>query len=325
MDRRAAPAIDKHLAVDIVGVTERAAVAAARWRGRGDEPAADEAAIQGAHRELMRSMITGRIVIGEGEGERLNVGEVVGAGGPELDVAVDALEGTTLCAKNMAGSISVMVVAEQGSLLQVPAAYMEKIAIGPGYPEGVVSLSNTPAQNIEALAKARGVAPSEITALVLDRPRHARLIEAVLATGASVKFITDGDVAGIIHTTNPRQSGVDIYLGSGGAAEGVLAAAALRCLGGQMQGRLVLDTDSKRKQAKELGIRDFSRIYALEDMVKGDCIVCITGVTDGPLLDGVRFTRNTVETHTLLMRAATGVRRRIASTHTDLARFAPEA
>lgn len=322
---RAAPAIDKHLAVDIVGVTERAAVAAARWRGRGDEPAADEAAIQGAHRELMRSMITGRIVIGEGEGERLNVGEVVGAGGPELDVAVDALEGTTLCAKNMAGSISVMVVAEQGSLLQVPACYMEKIAIGPGYPKGIVSLSNTPAQNIEALAKARNVAPSEITALVLDRPRHARLIEAVLATGASVKFITDGDVAGIIHTTNPKQSRVDIYLGSGGAAEGVLAAAALRCLGGQMEGRLVLDTEGKRKHAKALGIADFSRIYALEDMVRGDCIVCITGVTDGPLLDGVRFTRNTVETHTLLMRAATGVRRRMASTHTDLARFAPEA
>ncbi|OYX85233.1 MAG: fructose-bisphosphatase class II [Azorhizobium sp. 35-67-5] len=328
MDGRTVPAIDKHLAVDIVGVTERSAVAAARWRGRGDEPAADEAAIQGAHRELMRSMISGRIVIGEGgEGEvsLLHVGEIVGAGGPELDVAVDALEGTTLCAKNMAGSISVMVVAEQGSLLKVPGGYMEKIAIGPGYPKGVVSLSATPEANINALAKARGVAPSEITALVLDRPRHSRLIDAVLATGASVKFITDGDVAGIIHTTNPRQSGVDIYLGSGGAAEGILAAAALRCLGGQMEGRLVLDSDARRKQAKELGIRDFSRIYGLEDMVQGDCIVCITGVTDGPLLDGVRFTRNSVETHTLLMRAATGTMRRISSTHTDLARFAPDA
>lgn len=327
MKGRPAPVLDRRLAIDAVSVTERAAVAAARWRGRGDEPAADEAAIQGAHRELVRAALTGRIVIGEGaqaDAERLHVGEAVGAGGAEVDIAVDALEGTTLCAKNMAGSISVMVVAEPGSLLQVPAVYMEKVAVGPGYPPGVVSLAATPEANILALAAARGVSASEITALVLDRPRHAKLIEVIRSTGASVKFITDGDVAGIIHTTNPQASGVDIYLGSGGAAEGILAAAALRCLGGQMEGRLVLDTEEKRKQAKAAGLKESSRTYRLDDMVKGDCLVSITGVTDGPLLNGVRIQRDMVETDTLLMRAATGTVRRIASKHQDLGRFVSE-
>lgn len=327
MEGRPDAVLDRHLAIDALSVTERAAVAAARWRGRGDEPAADEAAIQGAHRELMRAQLAGRIVVGEGaqaESERLHVGEAVGAGGPSVDLAVDALEGTTLCAKNMAGSISVMVVAPPGELLQVPAVYMEKVAIGPGYPPGVVSLSAAPEANIQALAAARGVSPSEITALVLDRPRHAKLIEAIRSTGASVKFITDGDVAGIIHTTSPHVSGVDIYLGSGGAAEGILAAAALRCLGGQMEGRLVLDTDAKRKQAKAMGITNASKIYKLTDMVRGDCIVSITGVTDGPLLAGVRIQRDVIETETLLMRAAAGIVRRIGSRHQDLGRFVSE-
>lgn len=327
MGVRATPVLDRRLAIDLVCVTERAAVAAARWRGRGDEPAADEAAMQGAHRELMRTAISGKIVIGEGvlgEVQRLYLGETVGAGGADLDVAVDALEGTTLCAKNMAGSISVLALAERGSLLNAPPVYMEKVAIGPGYPAGVVSLSATPGENIAALAKARGVATSDITALVLDRPRHSALIEAIRTAGASVKLITDGDVAGIIHTTNPRESGVDIYLGTGGAAEGVLAAAALRCLGGQMEGRLVLDTDAKRKQAKAMGIRDAAKIYGVEDMVRGDCLVAATGVTNGPLLNGVRFGRDTIETDTLLMRAATGTLRRIASTHRDLERFMVE-
>ncbi|WP_127089467.1 fructose-bisphosphatase class II [Aquabacter cavernae] len=327
MDTRPAPVLDRRLAIDAVSVTERAAVAAARWRGRGDEPAADEAAIQGAHRELLRAALSGCIVMGEGgqgETERLHVGEAVGTGGIEVDIAIDALEGTTLCAKNMAGSISVIVLAEPGSLLQVPAVYMEKVAIGPGYPPGTVSLSVTPEANIKAVADARGVSPSEITALVLDRPRHGALIEAIRATGASVQFITDGDVAGIIHTTNPQASGVDIYLGSGGAAEGVLAAAALRCLGGQMEGRLILDSDAKRKQAKALGIKDMSAIYGLADMVRGDCLMAISGVTDGPLLSGVRLLRDSVETHTLLMRAATGTVRRISSTHRDLGRFVSE-
>lgn len=327
MEGRPDAVLDRRLSIDAVSVTERAAVAAARWRGRGDEPAADEAAIQGAHRELMRAQLAGRIVVGEGaqaESERLHVGEAVGVGGPTVDLAVDALEGTTLCAKNMAGSISVMVVAPPGGLLQVPAVYMEKVAVGPGYPAGVVSLSATPEANIQALATARGVPPSEITALVLDRPRHAKLIEAIRSTGASVKFITDGDVAGIIHTTSPQVSGVDIYLGSGGAAEGILAAAALRCLGGQMEGRLVLDTDAKRKQAKVMGITNPSKIYRLDEMVRGDCIVSITGVTDGPLLAGVRILRDVIETETLLMRAAAGIVRRIASKHQDLGRFVSE-
>ncbi len=327
MDGRATSVLDRRLAIDLVSVTERAAVAAARWRGRGDEPAADEAAMQGAHRELMRSAVAGRIVIGEGsEGEvpRLYDGEAVGAGGIALDLAVNALEGTTLCAKNMAGSLSVLVFADPGSILAAPPVYMEKIAVGPFYPAGIVSLSASPGENIAALAKARGVAPSEITALILDRPRHSSLIEAVRAAGASVKLISDGDVAGIINTTNPRQSGVDIYMGSGGAAEGVLAAAALKCLGGQMEGRLVLDTDAKRKQAKALGIRDPSQIYGLDDMVRGDCMVAITAVTDGPLLNGVRLGRDAIETETLLMRAATRTLRRVISTHRDLDRFAVE-
>lgn len=283
--------------------------------------------MSGAHRELMLVPISGKIVIGEGvlgEVQCLYLGEAVGVGGPQLDVAVDALEGTTLCAKNMAGSISVLVLAEKGALLNVPPVYMEKIAIGPGYPEGVVSLRAAPAENIAALARARGVDTSEITAVVLDRPRHASLIEAVRAAGASVKLITDGDVAAIMQTTAPRESGVDIYLGIGGAAEGVLAAAALRCLGGQMEGRLVLDTMAKRKEAKALGIGDPAQIYRAEDMVSGDCLVAVTGVTDGALLHGVRFNRDIIVTETLLMRSATGTLRRISSHHRDLGRFLTE-
>ncbi|TCT00989.1 fructose-bisphosphatase class II family protein [Aquabacter spiritensis] len=327
MESRIAPVLDRRLAIDLVNVTERAAVAAARWRGRGDEPAAEEAAIQGAHRELMRCVFTGRIAIGEGPEaatQRLFHGEAVGMGGPEVDIAIDALEGTTLCAKNMSGSISVVVVAEPGSLLTPPPVYMEKVAIGPGYPAGIVSLAAPPGEMVRVLAEARGVATSQITALVLDRPRHSKLIEAVRQAGASVKLITDGDVAGIIHTTTPKESGVDLYLGSGGAAEGVLAAAALRCMGGQMEGRLVLDTEAKRKQAKAMGFRDFDRVYKIEDMVKGDCLVSVTGVTDGALLDGVRFGRDTIKTDTLLMRAATGILRRVTSTHRDLGRFAAD-
>ncbi|OYX15185.1 MAG: fructose-bisphosphatase class II [Rhizobiales bacterium 32-66-8] len=316
--------LDRRLALELVRVTERAAVAAARLRGRGDEQSADEAAMAAAYGELALMPIHGTIVIGEGvEGEvpHLFLGEALGIGGETVDIAVDPLEGTTLCAKDMAGSLSVIVIAERGSLLNAPPVYMEKIAIGPGYPAGIVSLAATPEGNIKALADARGVTPSEITALVLDRPRHAGLIAAVRAIGASVKLITDGDVAGVIHTTNPQQSGVDIYLGSGGAAEGVLAAAALRCIGGQMQGRLILDTDTKRSQAKSLGIRDFARVYALEDMVRGDCLVAATGVTDGPLLKGVRFGREVVETDTVLMRSATGTVRRISTEHRDLSKF----
>ena len=317
-------ALDRRLALEMAQITERAAVAAARLRGRGDEQAADLAAMARAHRELSRMPIAGTVVIGEGdEGEvqHFFVGETLGAGTDAVDVAVDALEGSTLCAKNMEGSISVLALAEPGSLLKVPPAYMEKLAIGPGYPDGIVSLTQSPQDNIAALAEAKGVPPTEITALILDRPRHAPLVEAVRKAGAAIKLISDGDVAGVIHTTNPDESGIDIYLGLGGAAEGVLAAAALRCIGGQMQGRLVLDTEKKRAQAKRLGIHDPAKIYRLEDMVRGDCLVAATGVTDGALLKGVRFSRQVIWTDTVVMRSATGTVRRIAAEHRDFSKF----
>ncbi|MDQ0504619.1 class II fructose-bisphosphatase [Xanthobacter agilis] len=316
--------LDRRLALDLAQITERCAVAAARLRGRGDEQAADLAAMSSCYRELNGTPVSGTVVIGEGvegETEHLFVGETFGAGGDKVDLAVDALEGSTLCAKNMEGSISVLAMAEAGSLLKVPPVYMEKLAIGPGYPEGIVSLSRSPEENVRSLAEAKGVPTSEITALILDRPRHAPLIEAVRKTGAAIKLITDGDVAGIIHTTNPDESGVDIYLGLGGAAEGVLAAAALRCIGGQMQGRLVLDTEKKREQAKALGIRDGAKIYHLEEIVRGDCLVSATGVTDGALLKGVRFGRDVIETDTIVLRAATGTVRRITTEHRDFRKF----
>ncbi len=320
--------LDRRLSLDLAQITERSAVAAARLRGRGDEQAADLAAMAACHREMKGLPVSGTLVIGEGvkdEVELLFVGEAFGTGGEKVDLAVDALEGTTLCAKNMEGSISVIAIAEADSLLKVPPVYMEKLAIGPGYPEGIVSLSQAPEENVRALAEAKGVPPSEITALILDRPRHAPLIEAVRRTGAAIKLITDGDVAGIIHTTNPQESGVDIYLGLGGAAEGVLAAAALRCIGGQMQGRLVIDSEKKREQAKALGIRDGSKIYQLEEMVRGDCIVSATGITDGALLKGVRFGREVIETDTMVLRAATGTVRRITTQHRDFRKFRIEA
>ncbi|MDI4656541.1 class II fructose-bisphosphatase [Xanthobacter autotrophicus] len=316
--------LDRRLSLDMAQVTERCAVAAARLRGRGDEQAADLAAMAACHRELKLIPVSGTVVIGEGiEGEcdQLFVGERLGTGGAHVDLAVDALEGSTLCAKNMEGSLCVLVLAERGSLLKVPDAYMEKLAIGPGYPDGIVSLAQSPQENIQALAEAKGVPPSEITALILDRPRHAPLVEAVRKTGAAIKLITDGDVAGVIHTTNPHGSGIDIYLGLGGAAEGILAAAALRCIGGQMEGRLVLDTEKKRAQAKALGIRDGAKIYKLEEMVRGDCLVAATGVTDGALLKGVRFSREMIETDTIVLRAATGTVRRMATEHRDFRKF----
>ncbi|MGQ3672854.1 class II fructose-bisphosphatase [Xanthobacter sp. TB0136] len=321
---RTPPALDRRLALELAQITERSAVAAARLRGRGDEQAAELAAAGTCHRELSRSSLSGVIIIGEGmEGEvdQLFVGEEIGLGGSPVDIAVEPLEGTTLCAKNMEGSISLVAIAERGSLLKVPPVYMEKLAIGPGYPEGIVSLSRPAEENVQALAEAKGVPASEITALILDRPRHASLVEAVRRTGAAVKLITDGDVAGVIHTTNPQESGIDIYLGLGGASEGILAAAALRCIGGQMEGRLVLDNEDKRRQARALGIKDFERIYRLDDMVQADCIVAATGVTDGALLKGVRFGRDVIETDTVVLRASTGTVRRISTQHRDFRKF----
>jgi fructose-1,6-bisphosphatase II / sedoheptulose-1,7-bisphosphatase len=317
--------LDRILALEIARVTERAAVAAARLRGRGDEKAADQAAVDAMRREMNNLPIIGTVVIGEGERDEapmLFIGEKVGGGhGPKVDIAVDPLEGTTLCAKNMPGAIATMAVAEANALLNAPDVYMEKIAIGPGYAKGIVDLDASPEDNIRALAKAKGVKPEEITALILDRPRHADLVAAVRRAGAAVRFITDGDVAGVIHTADPESTGIDIYLGVGGAPEGVLAASALACIGGQIQGRLVLDTDEKRGRAAKMGIKDPRKKYAMEDMVKGDCVFAATGVTTGSLLEGVRFRDDMIETETVVMRAATGTVRWIRAEHRQLEKF----
>jgi fructose-1,6-bisphosphatase II / sedoheptulose-1,7-bisphosphatase len=317
--------LERILSLEIVRVTERAAVAAARLRGRGDEKAADQAAVDAMRRELNNLPIRGTIVIGEGERDEapmLFIGEKVGrATGAEVDIAVDPLEGTTLCAKNMPGAIATVALADGGSLLNAPDVYMEKIAIGPGYPKGVVDLDAPAEENIANLAKAKGVKPAEITALILDRPRHADLIAAARKVGAAVRLITDGDVAGVIHTADPANTGIDIYVGIGGAPEGVLAAAALRCIGGQMQGRLVLDTEEKRKRAAQMGIKDPRKKYEMEDMVRGDCLFAATGVTDGSMLRGVKFHHHVIETETVVMRSATGTVRWIRAEHREHGKF----
>jgi fructose-1,6-bisphosphatase II / sedoheptulose-1,7-bisphosphatase len=317
--------LDRILSIEIVRVTERAAVAAARLRGRGNEKDADQAAVDAMRREMNKLPIDGTIVIGEGERDEapmLFIGERVGKkSGPKVDIAVDPLEGTTLCAKNMPGAIATMAMAEGGTLLNAPDVYMEKIAIGPGYPKGVVDLDASPEDNIRALAKAKGVKPEEITALILDRPRHADLVAAVRRAGAAVRFITDGDVAGVIHTAEADVTGIDIYLGIGGAPEGVLAASALACIGGQMQGRLVLDTDEKRERARKMGIKDPRKKYSIDDMVQGDCVFAATGVTTGSMLTGVRFKHEMIETETVVMRSATGTVRWIRAEHRQLDKF----
>lgn len=319
-------ALDRILTLEVARATERAAVAAARLRGRGDEMAADAAAVAAMRCELDRLPIDGTVVIGEGTREEvpdLWVGQKIGTGrGPSVDIAVAPLEGTTICAKNLPNSISVVAMAEAGSLLVVPPdVYMEKIAIGPGYPAGLVSLDRPAAQNLTALAEAKGVPIAEITACILDRPRHARLIEEVRSTGASIRLIGDGDVTGVIHTTEPSETGIDIYLGIGGGPEGVLAAAALTCIGGQMQGRLMLDRADKVARARELGITDPMKIYGLDELAKGDVLFAATGVTDGNFLQGVKFGRANITTNTVVMRSSTGTVRWIRARHTQLDKF----
>jgi fructose-1,6-bisphosphatase II / sedoheptulose-1,7-bisphosphatase len=302
--------LNRMLTIEIARVTEAAAIAAARWRGRGDEKAADQAAVDAMRQALNQVMLVdGLVVIGEGERDEapmLFIGEKVGGGGSQhIDVALDPLEGTTLCAKAMPNSIAVIAMADSGSLLHAPDTYMDKIAVGGGYPDGVVDLDASPQDNIKALAKAKGVRPSGITACILDRPRHAELIAAVRDTGAAVTLITDGDVAGVIHTTDP-DTGIDVYMGIGGAPEGVLAAAALRCTGGQMQGRLQTKSSEQRARAEKMGIKDFDRKLTLHDMASGDVIFAASGVTDGSMLHGVRFGKHWTETETVVMRSATG-------------------
>jgi fructose-1,6-bisphosphatase II / sedoheptulose-1,7-bisphosphatase len=311
--------IDRSMTLEIVRVTERAAIAAAGWRGKGDEKAADAAAVEGMRTELEKVHIDGRIVIGEGERDEapmLWIGEKVGAGdGPEVDIAVDPLEGTTLCAKNQPDSICVLAMAERGGLLNAPDVYMHKIAIGAGYPEGTVDLDMSPSDSVRSLAKAKGVPVSEIVACVLDRPRHGALIEELRTTGVALKLISDGDIAGVIHATNTEETGIDIYLGSGGAPEGVLAAAALRCVGGFMQGRLILDSAEKRQRAERMGIADPDRKYAVNELASGDVLFAATGVTDGNFLDGVRMSRDAITTSTVVMRSWSQTIRWIKARH----------
>jgi len=317
--------IDRYLTIELARVTERAAVAAARLRGHGDEMAVDQAAVDAMRTELSRLPIAGRVVIGEGERDEapmLFIGEEVGTGkGPAVDIALDPLEGVSNCAKNLPNSLAVIALAERGRMLHAPDVYMDKIAIGPGFPQGTISLKDSPADNLARLAAAKGVRVSELTACIMDRPRHARLIEQVRATGAAIRLIGDGDVAGVIHAADPLQTGIDIYMGIGGAPEGVLAAAALRCTGGQMQGRLLLDTPDKLKRAREMGIDNPDRIYDLTEMASGDVLFAATGVTDGNMLSGVRFLRDSIVTHTVVMRSANRTIREIRATHKDLDKF----
>ena len=324
MAKNASSGLDRILTLELVRVTEAAAVAAARLRGCGDEKAADQVAVDAMRNELNRLPISGTVVIGEGERDEapmLYIGEEVGMGGSEVDIALDPLEGTTICAKNLPNSLAVIAIAEKGSLLYAPDVYMDKIAVGPGYPKGVVSLEASARDNINALAKAKGVPVNEITACILDRPRHARLIEDVRETGAAIRLIGDGDVAGVIHTTDPDETGIDIYLGIGGAPEGVLAAAALRCIGGQMEGRLLLNSDEKVARARSMGIQDPDKIYTMEEMARGDVLFAATGVTDGNLLAGVKFARDYIGTHTIVMRSSSQTVREIKAKHQDQSKF----
>ncbi len=300
--------LDRSLVLDAVRVTETAAIAAWKLVGRGDEKEADQAAVDAMRTALNDLDIDGEIVIGEGERDEapmLYIGEKVGKGGKhKIDIALDPLEGTTLTAKAMANALAVMAWAPKGTMLNAPDTYMDKIACGPGYPAGVIDLDKSPADNVRALAKAKGVEPSEITVCVLDRPRHAEIIAGLREVGARVYLITDGDVAGVMNTADP-ETGVDLYVGSGGAPEGVLACAALKCVGGQFQGRLVFRNADERARAARVGITDLDRKYDLHEMIRADAIFAATGVTSGALLDGVTVKDGFIHTHTLVMNSAT--------------------
>jgi fructose-1,6-bisphosphatase II / sedoheptulose-1,7-bisphosphatase len=309
--------LDRAFALEAVRVTEAAAIAASRQIGRGDEHAADQAAVEAMRTAFNALPISGTVVIGEGERDEapmLYIGEKVGQGGAAIDIALDPLEGTTLTAKALPNALAVMAMAEPGTLLNAPDTYMDKIAIGGGYPEGTIDLDADPEANILSLAKAKGVKPSDIKALILDRPRHSKIIEGVRRAGAAVQLITDGDVAGVIATSDPS-TGIDIYIGQGGAPEGVLAAAALRCVGGQIQTRLVFRKDDERARAAKLGITDFNRKYSLMDLASGDVVFAATGVTDGSMLSGVHIDRHHITTESVVMRSATGTVRWIKARH----------
>ncbi|HWU03812.1 MAG TPA: class II fructose-bisphosphatase [Novosphingobium sp.] len=308
----ASKVLDRVLVLEMVRVTEAAAIAAAKLIGRGDEKAADHAAVEAMRAKLNELYMDGTVVIGEGERDEapmLYIGEKVGMApgkGPRIDIALDPLEGTTITAKAGPNSLAVLAIAEEGGLLNAPDVYMDKLAVGPGYPAGIIDLAKSPTENVKAVAAAKGVAPSEIIVCVLDRPRHAELIAELRAIGCGVYLIGDGDVAGVIATTN-EETNIDLYMGQGGAPEGVLAAAALRCVGGQMKGRLVFRNEDERARARKWGIEDLNRIYDLTELAKGDCIFAATGVTDGSLLKGVKKLKNgRMTTESVVMRASTG-------------------
>ncbi len=317
----ASAVLERVLVLEMVRVTEAAAIAASRLVGRGDEKAADAAAVAAMRKAFDTLAIDGTVVIGEGERDEapmLFIGEKVGGAigtGPKIDIAVDPLEGTTLTAKAGPNALAVLACAEEGNLLNAPDVYMEKLAVGPGYPDGIISLAKSPTENVQAVAAAKGVAPSDIIVCVLDRPRHADLIAELRGLGCGVVLIGDGDVAGVIAVTN-EDTTIDMYMGSGGAPEGVLAAAALRCVGGQFNGRLLFRNDDERGRARKWGIEDLNKIYTRDELAKGDCIFAATGVTDGSLLDGVKTRKDgTMTTHTVVMRASSGTVRWVKGEH----------
>jgi len=311
--------LDRVLVLEMVRVTEAAAISASKLIGRGNEKEADAAAVEAMRAALNTLDIEGTVVIGEGERDEapmLYIGEKVGSGtGPAIDIALDPLEGTTITAKAGPNALAVLAIAEHGCLLNAPDVYMEKIAVGPGYPDGVIDLDKSPSENIRAIAAAKGVQPGEIIACVLDRPRHEKLIAELREVGCGIMLIPDGDVAGVIATTNPDTT-IDVYMGSGGAPEGVLAAAALRCVGGQFKGRLLFRNDDERARARKWGIEDLNKIYDLTELAKGDCIFAATGVTDGSLLEGVKRRKGgCMTTESVVMRASTGTVRWVKAEH----------
>ena len=306
---------DRMLSLGLARVAEQAAIASAALVGRGDEKAADQAAVNAMRDQLNLLDIQGVVVIGEGERDEapmLYIGEEVGSGtGPAVDIALDPLEGTTLTAKAMPNALTVIAMAPRGTLLHAPDTYMDKLAIGPGYAPGVVSLDMTAKERVEALAKAKGCKPGDITVCILERPRHQDMIAEVRSTGAAIKLITDGDVAGVIHCAEAEKTGIDIYMGTGGAPEGVLAASALKCMGGQFFGRLVFRNDDEKARAAKAGITDLDRVYTRDELVTGDVIFAATGVTDGSIVSGIKRSPGFVETETILMRSRTGSVRRM--------------
>jgi fructose-1,6-bisphosphatase II / sedoheptulose-1,7-bisphosphatase len=306
---------DRMLSLGLARVSEAAAIACARLIGRGDEKAADQAAVDAMRKELNKLDIAGVVVIGEGERDEapmLYIGEEVGTGqGPAVDIALDPLEGTTLTAKDMPNALAVIAMGPRGSMLHAPDVYMDKLAVGPGFKRGVVTLSMSPAERVSALAAAKGCSTYDITVCVLDRPRHEDMIAEVRSTGAAIRLITDGDVAGVMHCAQPDLTGIDMYMGSGGAPEGVLAAAALKCMGGQIFGRLMFRNDDERDRAKKAGITNLDRVYTRDDMVTGDVIFAATGVTDGSLVPGIKREVGYITVETILMRSKTGSVRRM--------------